>query len=57
MGPSGPVNIKNSIKEVDERLENLLDIENSIEKIRLKYPDNVYDIEVIAMEDNSIELR
>jgi hypothetical protein len=55
MGPSGPVNIKNSIKEVDERLENLLDIENSIEKIRLKYPDNVY-IE-IAMEDNSIELR
>jgi hypothetical protein len=57
MGPSGTVNIKNSIKEVEERLENLLDIENSIEKIRLKYSDNVYEINVIAMEDNSIRIK
>jgi hypothetical protein len=51
------INIKNSIKEVEERLEILLDIENSIEKIRLKYPDNHYDIELIEMHDNSIRIK
>jgi DNA-dependent RNA polymerase auxiliary subunit epsilon len=37
-------------------LEILLDI-STIEKIRLKYPDNHYDIELIEMHDNSIRIK